>query len=178
MRDGGGLAGGIRERDRLLPRGHGSRYVHDDDPLLCEVGVRPRQLRPARERLQQLDRGGRRPLGLRSPLRHPLQPGQPAQPVAHPQALVACAPDRQRLLAGLDRPRTLVGDRALPRHPLEQVGAGRGIQAGAGSQRPLVLGGRVRVRADPGGALGRRGREPERRLGVPARLGVVGEPGR
>ena len=75
-----------------------------------------------------------------------------------------------------DRLAGLLGQHALVRAALEQLGAlGRRQRVGE-AQGPRVLGDALAVRADRRGAPGRLGREAQHRQRVAGRLGVVGEP--
>ena len=96
--------------------------------------------------------------------------------VALAQAVAAGVVLGERLAARVDRVLHRRGQVALVRAPLEQRGALLARQAVREAQRAGELCRRLAVRAERRRALAGRRREPQHRVAVAGRLGVVGEP--
>ena len=118
------------------------------------------------------------PWASRSAALEPGQAGDPAQRVALPAPVPEGPPAVERPLAGRGRVVVLVGQVALVGMALQQLGQLRRGHPAGEAQRPRVLGGRLPVGAERGGAPGGRRRMVEDGGGVARRLGMVGQPGR
>ncbi|MGH2887187.1 MAG: hypothetical protein ACRDPA_31580 [Solirubrobacteraceae bacterium] len=106
------------------------------------------------------------------------EPGQPRQPpavvpLADPVATLLM--ERQRRLARLEGRVELLGQIALVRPALPQLGPALRRQRRAVPERPRELIGGLAMDAQPGGALAGRRRVTEHGLDVAGRVGVVGQ---
>ena len=107
----------------------------------------------------------------------PDQARQPAVRVPRAQMIAELAVLGQRQPPGLDRRLNIIGQVALVRAALEQLGA-LGVPEKVGeAQRAGELSGGLTVCAHRGGALPGPHRVAQHRVGVSGRLGMMGDPG-
>jgi hypothetical protein len=171
-----GLAEALGQRDRARAPTQRLGSVVGEHAQLGDVAVGHRQLRPRLERLEQVDGAPRLVLRRRLLTGEPRQARQPAARVALAQAVAGASVLLERAAARVDRVADAIGQIALVRAALQQLGAALGWQVVGEAQRALELGRGLAMGAERGGVLaGVRG-VVQHRLGVARRVGVVREP--
>ncbi len=141
--------GPVGQLDRLL-------MLVVDHPQRGEAGVGRGQLGAWAQRFEQRYRGRGRGVALAAPARRVQRAREPAQRVALAQLVTFLAPQGEGALAGLDRVLHAVQQRGLVAERVVQAGGVAGPGPVGEPQRPLVLRGRLAVRAQLRGAAARR----------------------
>ena len=137
--------------------------------------VRLCQLATGRERLEHGDSFASGPPRLLRPSRAPEDIPKSGQRASFPELVAEGTTALERLLKGGYRLVALVGQVALVRTSLEHVGALVERQSGPEPEDAAVLGGGLAVGAHRACSLSGREGEADDSVGVPGRLGVVGQ---
>ena len=106
----------------------------------------------------------------------PVEPGQAAEGIAHPNGVPGRLPDPHRLTDGFEGIVDAIGEVALVAQPPEQLGATRARQAVGVAKDPSILAHRLPMGTQRRGASCRLRGVREYRRGVRGGLGVVRQP--
>ena len=161
-------------RPRVAPA-HALGVVAAQHAQVALDRVRERELAAGRQLLEDLDRLAARLLGGVVQAERDRRRRQPRQVLAEPEPVVERSCERDRLLSRLERLGVAARQRRLAsRSPRGATSRSRSV-GGVVAQRAGVLLGRLAVRTDRRGARARPRREAQDGLGVPGRVGVMGE---